>query len=89
MLEIIVLTIFIATITNLILTRFHIPTIIGYIATGVIISLVLGLSQESNSKELHTIAEFGIVFLMFTIGLEFSIVHLVKIRKESWNPCLR
>ncbi len=82
MLEIIVLTIFIATITNLVLTRFHIPTIIGYIATGVIITYVLELSHESNSKELHTIAEFGIVFLMFTIGLEFSIRHLVKMRKE-------
>jgi len=81
-LEIIVLTIFIATITNLVLTRFHIPTIIGYIATGVIITLVLGLSHEANSKELHTIAEFGIVFLMFTIGLEFSIDHLIKMRKE-------
>ena len=82
MLEIIVLTIFIATITNLVLTRFHIPTIIGYIATGVIITSMLQLSHETNPKELHTIAEFGIVFLMFTIGLEFSIVHLVQMRKE-------
>ena len=82
MLEIIVITIFIATITNLILTRFHIPTIIGYIATGIIITYFLQLSHEDNSKELHVIAEFGIVFLMFTIGLEFSIHHLVKMRKE-------
>ncbi len=82
MLEIIVLTIFIATITNLILTRFHIPTIIGYIATGIIITYFLQLSHENNSKELHIIAEFGIVFLMFTIGLEFSIRHLVKMRQE-------
>ena len=82
MLEIIVLTIFIATITNLILTRFHIPTIIGYIATGIIIAYFLQLSHGNNSKELHIIAEFGIVFLMFTIGLEFSIHHLVKMRQE-------
>ncbi len=82
MLEIIVLTIFIATISNLILTRFHIPTIIGYISTGIIITYILQLSHAANSKELHTIAEFGIVFLMFTIGLEFSIKHLVKMRHE-------
>ncbi|MEA3419149.1 MAG: cation:proton antiporter [Campylobacterota bacterium] len=82
MLEIIVLTIFIATITNLILTRLHIPTIIGYIATGVIITYFLQLSEATHSKELHMIAEFGIVFLMFTIGLEFSIHHLAKMRKE-------
>ncbi len=82
MLEIIVLTIFTATITNLILTKFHIPTIIGYIATGIIITYFLQLSHANNPNELHTIAEFGIVFLMFTIGLEFSIHHLVKMRKE-------
>jgi len=82
MLEIIVLTIFIATFTNLILTRLHIPTIIGYIATGIIITYFLQLSHGNNPEELHIIAEFGIVFLMFTIGLEFSIHHLVKMRKE-------
>lgn len=82
MLEIIVLTIFIATIMNLLLTRFNIPTIIGYISTGIIITYTLQLSHATDSKELHTIAEFGIVFLMFTIGLEFSIKHLIKMRHE-------
>ncbi|HIQ27003.1 MAG TPA: sodium:proton exchanger [Sulfurovum sp.] len=82
MLEIIVLTIFIATIINIILTKFHIPTIIGYIVTGIFITYFLQLTHANNSKELHIIAEFGIVFLMFTIGLEFSIHHLSKMRKE-------
>jgi len=82
MLEIIVLTIFIATIINLMLTRFSVPTIIGYIATGAIIATIFNLHHENNSQELHTLAEFGIVFLMFTIGLEFSIQHLIKMKKE-------
>jgi len=82
MLEIIVLTIFIAIISNLFLSRLHIPTIIGYIATGAIITYFMNLTDASQSKTLETVAEFGIVFLMFTIGLEFSIHHLVKMRKE-------
>ena len=82
MLETIVITLFIATMTNLLLTRLHIPTIIGYITTGIIISYFMQLSHAMNSEELHMIAEFGIVFLMFTIGLEFSIHHLVKMRTE-------
>jgi len=82
MLEIIVLTIFIATITNLLLTRYHIPTIIGYITTGIVITYFLGLSHETHSDQLATIAEFGIVFLMFTIGLEFSIKHLIRMKNE-------
>ena len=81
-LEIIVFTILTATILNLLLVRLHIPTIIGYIATGIIISYFLQLSHDTHSHELDMIAEFGIVFLMFTIGLEFSIRHLVRMRKE-------
>ena len=85
MLEIIVITIFIATVLNLFLTRFQIPTIIGYIATGIIITYLLQLSQATHSKELHMVAEFGIVFLMFTIGLEFSMPHLIQMRKEVFK----
>jgi CPA2 family monovalent cation:H+ antiporter-2 len=82
MLEIIVGTIFIATILNILLTRFEIPTIIGYIATGLIISQLFSLHSESKSHDLTLIAEFGIVFLMFTIGLEFSIKHLSNMKRE-------
>ena len=74
MLEIIVLNYFYRyNNKSYLLTRLHIPTIIGYITTGVVITYMLQLSHASNSEELHIIAEFGIVFLMFTIGLEFSI----------------
>ncbi|MBT3729453.1 hypothetical protein HOF65_04775 [bacterium] len=36
----------------------------------------------ATNSELKTIAEFGIVFLMFTIGLEFSLKHLVKMKRN-------
>ncbi|MFR4830997.1 MAG: cation:proton antiporter, partial [Campylobacter upsaliensis] len=36
----------------------------------------------NGSAELSHIAEFGIVFLMFTIGLEFSFTHLMAMKKE-------
>ncbi len=81
MLEIIVAGIFIATLFNIIFTRYHIPTIIGYIVTGLVLSYLFGL-HSSKSHDLELIAEFGIVFLMFTIGLEFSIKHLKLMRKE-------
>jgi CPA2 family monovalent cation:H+ antiporter-2 len=81
-LDIIVLTIFIATIVNLVLTRLQVPTIIGYITTGAIITYFFQLSSATHPQELEVIAEFGIVFLMFTIGLEFSIRHLIEMHKE-------
>ena len=82
MLEIIVATIFIATVLNILLTKYQIPTIIGYIATGLFITQLFSLQTETKSHDLELIAEFGIVFLMFTIGLEFSIQHLSKMKKE-------
>ena len=72
---------FIAVAINSVLKRAGIPTIIGYIATGVAISAIFGF-HKGNIKELGEIAEFGIVFLMFTIGLEFSFRQLVAMRKE-------
>lgn len=82
MLGIIVSAILIALVLNIILKKFHLPTIIGYIFTGTIIAYVFNIHDAVNNHELKEIAEFGIVFLMFTIGLEFSIEHLVKMKRE-------
>lgn len=82
MLGIIVSTIAIALIVNLILKKFHLPTIIGYIFTGTIIAYLFNLHGAVNNHDLKEIAEFGVVFLMFTIGLEFSIEHLKKMKRE-------
>lgn len=66
---------------NTYLKKHGIPTIIGYILSGAVIALLFDL-QDVDSHILHEIAEFGIVFLMFTIGLEFSINHLKTMKKE-------
>jgi len=81
MLEIIIFTILISTILNLVLKQFGIPTIIGYIATGTIIAYSFDLHDAVHNHELKEIAEFGVVFLMFTIGLEFSVNHLMRMKK--------
>lgn len=82
MLGIIVATLFISLVANIFLKKFGLPTIIGYIFTGTIISYVFGLHEAVNNHELKEIAEFGIVFLMFTIGLEFSVKHLRDMKYE-------
>jgi len=82
MLTIIVTTLLIALILNIILKKVNLPPIIGYIFTGTIITYLFGLNDAINNKDLKEIAEFGVVFLMFTIGLEFSIDHLKKMKYE-------
>jgi CPA2 family monovalent cation:H+ antiporter-2 len=82
LLEIIIYTLLISTFLNLFLKQYSIPTIIGYIATGTIIAYSFDLHNAVHNHELKEIAEFGVVFLMFTIGLEFSVNHLIRMKKE-------
>lgn len=70
-----------STVLNVILRRVNIPTVIGYIVTGTVLAALFSL-DESSEHALEGIAEFGIVFLMFTIGLEFSLSHLSSMKKE-------
>ena len=70
-----------AIVLNIVFKIFEIPTIIGYIVAGVCFSQIYSLSSVENAH-MSEVAEFGIVFLMFTIGLEFSFHHLMSMKKD-------
>ena len=60
--------------------RLRLPPMVGYLASG----LALGphaLGLASNQEETQRLAEFGIVFLMFSVGLEFSRTKLFAMRR--------
>ena len=82
MLSIIVTTLFITLVLNVLLKKIKMPPIIGYIFTGTMITYIFNLNDAVNNKDLKEIAEFGIAFLMFTIGLELSVTHLRDIRYQ-------
>jgi CPA2 family monovalent cation:H+ antiporter-2 len=84
LLPILISAIAIATVLNVILKRFNIPTVVGYIFTGVIIGSIFDIDVHKNESLGH-IAEFGVVFLMFTIGLEFSVSHLNSMKREVFT----
>jgi CPA2 family monovalent cation:H+ antiporter-2 len=67
-------------VLNLILKRFGVSQIIGYIFTGVVVAYVFDLRHMADSHTLELIAEFGVVFLMFTIGLEMSLQRLAQMK---------
>ncbi len=69
-----------STLVNLVFTRFRIPTVVGYLLTGIIAGPHL-LSLIEARHEIELMAEIGVVLLLFTIGLEFSLSHLLKIRR--------
>jgi monovalent cation:H+ antiporter-2, CPA2 family len=60
------------------------PAMLGYLAVGVIIGPnALALAQ--NSSSVRYLAEFGVVFLMFVIGLEFNLPKLRSMRQHVFG----
>ncbi len=60
--------------------RLKFPPIIGYMVVGLLIS-VIGRHSFQHFSDLNVLAKYGVIFLLFSIGLEFSFAHLVKMRK--------
>lgn len=69
-----------STFVNFLFTRIKIPAIIGYLITGIIAGPYL-LKLISSPENVEVMAEIGVILLMFTIGLEFSLNHLLNIRR--------
>lgn len=58
----------------------HLPPMLGYLAVGILIGPhALGFAEDNATT--HGLAEFGVVFLMFSIGLEFSLSKLSAMRR--------
>ena len=69
-----------STLVNLIFTRIKIPTVVGYLLTGILAGPYV-FSLVHGEHEIEILAEIGVVLLLFTIGMEFSLKHLLKIRR--------
>lgn len=75
----------ISIVINIALKKIGVSQIIGYILTGTIIVYAFDLREVSHSHSLEMIGEFGIVFLMFTIGLEISLSKMGTMKKEIFG----
>ncbi|MCI0572038.1 MAG: cation:proton antiporter, partial [Myxococcaceae bacterium] len=65
----------------LLLSRFHLPAIAGFIVAGALVG-PSGLGLVEDSEHIESLAEVGVVLLLFSIGLEFSVARL----KRLWRP---
>lgn len=72
----------IAIAVTFICHRIRIPTIVGLFITGVIAG-PYGLGLISRGHALESIAELGVVLLLFTIGIEFSLNSLLELKRTS------
>lgn len=59
--------------------RLKIPPILGYLITGIIVGPEIS-GLLSSSQQMHFFAELGVVFLLFSLGLEFSLPKLMSMK---------
>ncbi len=64
----------------LLLYKLKIPSLIGFIVAGIIIG-PQGIGLIKDTHFIQILAEIGVILLLFTIGIEFSLTKLVRIRK--------
>lgn len=69
-----------SVVVTLLFQKIKLPTLLGYLMTGVIAG-PYGLSLINGTTEVDHMAEIGVVFLLFLIGIEFSLKQLISIKK--------
>ena len=80
LLEVVILLAF-SVVAVALFKRFKLPSVLAYLCVGITIG-PYGLALIPQGEGLNFLAEFGVVFLLFTIGLEFSLPQLIAMRKE-------
>ncbi len=76
-----IIALVVAVVVVVILSRLKIPSVIGFLFTGILIGPHV-LSLVHAGHEIEILAEVGVMLLMFTIGLEFSIKRILSMRHE-------
>ena len=83
-LEITLLYLLAAVVGVVVCRLYKLPPMLGYLAVGVLIGPnALALSQ--NADGVRHLGEFGVVFLMFVIGLEFNLPKLRSMQKHVFG----
>jgi len=75
-----VLILGVSVLIILLFHRFRIPAILGFLLTGIIIG-PHGLSLIHETHQVELMAEIGVIFLLFVIGIEFSLRGLMSIKR--------
>ena len=60
--------------------RLQLPPVLGYLSVGLLVGPT-ALDWVNDSPDLPDLAELGVVFLLFSLGLEFSLPKMLKLRR--------
>ena len=69
----------VAAVTTTVFQRLRQPVVLGYLLAGVVVGPHLPVPLFVDEPLTHTMSELGVVLLMFSLGLEFSLRKLIKV----------
>ncbi len=76
----IVLIFAVSVFVSLLAHKFRIPVIIGLLITGILTG-PYGFGLITNTHDIEILAEIGVILLLFSIGIEFSLKKLLRIKR--------
>ncbi|MEM1024937.1 MAG: cation:proton antiporter [Myxococcota bacterium] len=73
----------VAGVVGIVARRLNQPTILAYLLAGFVVGPYLPVPLFADAERVETLAEFGVVLVMFAIGVEFSIGKLIRVMPTS------
>ncbi len=68
----------VAAVTTVLFQRLHQPVVLGYLLAGALISPHSSFPLYADEDTVHALSELGVILLMFSLGLEFSLRKLFR-----------
>lgn len=73
----------VAACTTVVFRRFRQPVVLGYILAGLIVGPHVPIPVFADLERAHSLAELGVILVMFSVGLEFNVRKLVRVIPTS------
>jgi CPA2 family monovalent cation:H+ antiporter-2 len=69
----------VAAVTTVVFQRLRQPVVLGYILAGLIVGPHVPVPLVADPATVHALSELGVILLMFSLGLEFSLRKLLRV----------
>lgn len=69
----------VAAIVTIVFQRIHLPIVLGYLLAGFLVGPTAPWQVVAHPELAQPLSDIGIILLMFSLGLEFSVRHLLRI----------
>ncbi|MCU0634121.1 MAG: cation:proton antiporter [Gemmatimonadaceae bacterium] len=77
-----------AAVTTIVAQRLKLPVVFGYLVAGMIVGPYVPIPLVATVDTVRTLAELGVVLLMFALGLEFRLRRVARVAGTSGVPAM-